>query len=186
MKKNHNEILYTSAPIETQRLLLRRPMPEDATAILEYGSDKKVLEHLLWAGVSNLEEARVSLYDYLIPNLGCFMIEVKDTQHCIGSFDLRLNPQHNKASFGFCLNSKHWGQGYMTETLQAMLQLCFERLELNRVEASCYYGNEGSGRVQEKCGMLLEGYAHQAVLVKGSYRDEYYYGITKERWLELQ
>lgn len=185
MKSNYQEILYNLTPIETERLLLRRPRPDDVSALMEYGSDPKVLEHLLWEGVSNLEEAKSSLYGYLLPNPGTFMIEVKDEQKCIGSFDLRLIPEHDKASFGFCISSNYWNRGYMTEVLATVLRVCFTVLELNRVEASCYRGNEGSGRVQEKCGMSLEGLSPQAVKVKGVFRDEYFYGITRDRWLEI-
>lgn len=45
----------------------------------------------------------------------------------------------------------------MTEALSAILQLCFDKLELNRVESTHYLGNEGSGKVMKKCGMQLEG-----------------------------
>ncbi|MCL2403104.1 MAG: GNAT family N-acetyltransferase [Coriobacteriia bacterium] len=186
MKSNHSEILHAAAPIETARLMLRRPQDDDTQDILEYGSDERVLEHLIWPGVATLDEAKASLYDYLMPNPGVFMIEVKDEQKCIGSFDLRMMPDHHKASFGFCINSKYWGRGYMTEALGAMLELCFDKLELNRVEASCFKGNEASGRVQEKCGMQLEGFSPQAQLVKGVFKDEYIYGITRQQWLALQ
>ncbi|MCL2403234.1 MAG: GNAT family N-acetyltransferase [Coriobacteriia bacterium] len=185
MKSNYNEILYKAAPIQTERLILRRPQDADAEAILEYGSDAKVLEHLLWTGAHTIEEARASLYDYLIPNPGVFMIEVEDEQKCIGSFDLRLSPEHQRASFGFCINSKYWSKGYMTEVLKAMLDFCFTQLELNRVQACHYKDNEASGRVMEKCGMRPEGFSPQAQLIKGTFRDEYHYGITREQWLAL-
>ena len=186
MKSNYSEILYNATPIETERLILRRPLATDAPGILEYGSDPKVLEHLVWAGVHNIEEARASLYDYLMPRPEVFMIEHRTDRKCIGSFDLRLIPEHKKTSFGFCLNSKYWGQGFMTEVLKAFLDLAFTQLELNRVEASHFKGNEASGRVMEKCGMKLEGIHPQCLLVKGEFKDDYFYGITRKQWLILQ
>ena len=73
----------------------------------------------------------------------------------------------------------------MTEALSAVLRLCFEKLELNRVEATHYAGNEGSGRVMAKCGMELEGVGKQGEKIKGIFRDIVHYGITKTHWLNL-
>jgi len=186
VKSKYSEILQSIAPLETTRLVLRRPQDSDAEAILEYGSDPEVLEHLIWPGVTTLEAAKTSLHEYLMPNPGVFIIEVKDEQKCIGSFDLRLIPEHQKANFGFCINSKYWGRGYMTEVLEAMIDACFKELKLNRVEASHFKGNEASGRVMMKCGMQPEGFSPQAQLVKGTFKDEYHFGITRQQWLELQ
>lgn len=70
----------------------------------------------------------------------------------------------------------------MTEVLFVLLKLCFEELRLNRVESSHFIGNEGSGRVMKKCGMLLEGIGIQELKLKGIFCDLAHYGITKNYW----
>ncbi|MCL2526054.1 MAG: GNAT family N-acetyltransferase [Coriobacteriia bacterium] len=72
--------------------------------------------------------------------------------------------------------------GSDTEVLTEILKICFNDLKVNRVEASCFAGNEASGKVQEKCGMKLEGFHPQVLKVKGVLRDEYFYGITRDQW----
>ena len=69
----------------------------------------------------------------------------------------------------------------MTEALSAVLNLCFEKLELNRVESTHYVGNEGSGRVMQKCGMKFEGMSPQKEKVKGVFVDMVHYGIIANR-----
>jgi len=98
--------------------------------------------------------------------------------------DVRVNPDHEKASFGYVLNRNYWNHGYMTEALEAILKLCFEDLELNRVEATHYVGNEASGKVIENCGMRQEGIALQEVKIKGKFHDVVHYGITKDQWIQ--
>ena len=97
-----------------------------------------------------------------------------------------MTPEHDRASFGYVLNRSYWGNGYMTEALSSVLRLCFEKLELNRVEADHYAGNEGSGKVMQKTGMKLEGVAKQQVKVKGVFHDVAHYGITREEWRSKQ
>jgi ribosomal-protein-alanine N-acetyltransferase len=74
----------------------------------------------------------------------------------------------------------------MTEVLSAIIKLCFEKLDLNRVEAFHYIGNEASGKVMQKCGMNFEGVSIQGVKIKGFFRDVARYGVTKGHWRSLQ
>jgi len=178
-----SEVLRANPRIETERCILRRFTPDDAQALLAWGSDKDVLEHLVWQGVTNLEEASASIVDYHSKNPGSYAIEVKATGECIGDISLRLTPEHEKASFGFVLAKNHWGKGYMTEILTVVLDFCFNTLDLNRVEACHFLGNEGSGKVMEKCGMHLEGVSKQQLFVKGKFVDTYHYAITKDDYL---
>lgn len=74
----------------------------------------------------------------------------------------------------------------MTEALSAILQLCFDKLELNRVESTHYLGNEGSGKVMKKCDMQLEGIGRRGGKIKGIFHDVTHYAITREQWLLYQ
>ena len=183
MVKNLLEVLYENETLETENLLLRKFTAEDAPDVLEYGSDAATLQYLVWDGLMTLEEAKAAIYEYYWSKPGIYAIERKESKKCIGNIDLRLEPEHEKASFGYLLNRRYWGKGYMTEALSALLALCFEKLGLSRVESIHYVGNERSGRVMQKCGMENEGVARREVKVKGVFHDVVHYGITKERWL---
>jgi len=185
MVRNYNEILYDNETLFTDRLILRKFTKEDAPDVLEWGSNEETLRYLSWQGVTNIDEAKASIFDHNLSRPGIFAIELKETGNCIGSLDLKVEPDHDKLVFGYALKPAHWGKGYMTEALAAVLRLCFEKLEANRVEAIHFAGNIGSGKVMEKCGMKLEGIAKQEVKIKGIYHDVCHYGITKEDWLAL-
>ena len=182
MIENYKEILYDNERLETDRLMLRKATKNDASDMLDYASDEETVKYLDWAGAKTVEEVRKGIFDFHWSNPGIWAIELKDTQKCIGTIDIRLRPEHEKCEFGFVLNRQYWNNGYMTEALSSILKLCFEELELNRVEAFHYVGNEGSGRVMQKCGMKYEGTSVQGVKVKGVFRDEVRYGVTKEHW----
>ena len=185
MVKNYNEVLYANEMMDTGRLLLRKFRVEDAGDILEYAGDAQTVEFLVWDGLNTIEAARAAIYDYYWARNAIWAIELKEGSKVIGCIDLRLMHDHDKAEFGYVLNRSFWGKGYMTEALQAVLALCFDKLELNRVEACHYVGNEGSGRVMEKAGMKCEGRTAQSVKIKGVFRDNVLYGITKEQYNSL-
>ena len=183
MVDNYMEVLYDCKPLVTQRLVLREFTKDDAPDVLEYASDEQVLKYLEWEGKKTIGEVIKSITEVYWTNPSYFAIALNGK--CIGATDIRIKKAHDKASFGYALSRNHWGNGYMTEVLSAILKLCFEKLELNRVEASHFVGNEASGRVMAKCGMLLEGVGIQQEKVKGIFRDNVFYGITRERWESL-
>ena len=186
MVKNYNEILYDNETLETPRLTLRKFKKEDAADLLEYGSDSETLKWLIWEGISTIEDATAAIVNYYWPRSpGFFAIELKKTGKCIGTIDLRMKPESEKAGFGYVLNRNYWGCGYMTEALRAVLALAFEKLQLNRVESCHYVGNEGSGKVMSKCGMVKEGVGRQQEKIKGVFQDCVHYGITREDWLSM-
>jgi ribosomal-protein-alanine N-acetyltransferase len=182
MVQNPLEVLYDHETLTTERLLLRKFRKADAADVLAYGSDPQTLQYLVWNGAHTLEEAANAIVSYYWSKPGIYAIALKESRQCIGCLDLRLEAEHEKASFGYVLARPHWGKGYMTEALSAVLGLCFDALGLNRVESTHYLGNGASGRVMQKCGMLLEGVGRQEVKIKGVFHDVAHYGITKEQW----
>jgi ribosomal-protein-alanine N-acetyltransferase len=182
MVRNYKEVLYENEEIETDRLLLRKFKKEDASDILEYGSCEQTQEHIMWEGVKALDEAVENIVNYYWSRPGIFAIELKENGKCVGCIDLRLEPEHEKTTFGFILNHNYWNKGYMSEVLSTILEFCFDKLDLNRVEACYFVGNEGSGKVMKKCGMKQEGIRVKSEKVKGVFRDVVNYGMTKEDW----
>jgi ribosomal-protein-alanine N-acetyltransferase len=181
MKSNYNDLIRKTTILSTERLVLRRFNISDKEAVLAYGSDAETLKYLIWPGITDVEAAeRVIMAYYSRP--GVYALTLKATNQCIGCIDIRVEPQHEKASFGYVLNRNFWNCGYMTEALKAILELCFTKLELNRVEASHYVGNEGSGKVMQKSGMSYEGLSLQEVKIKGVFQDVVHYGITRAQY----
>ncbi|MCL2199456.1 MAG: GNAT family N-acetyltransferase [Defluviitaleaceae bacterium] len=179
MVKNYNEILYENETLPTPRLTLRKFRKTDAADVFEYGSDAETLKYLVWEGLKTEDEAKESIINYYWSRLGFFAIELNETGKCIGGIDIRVDPDNEKASFGYVLNRAFWGKGYMTEALNAVLDLCLDKLQLNRVESTHYVGNEASGRVMQKCGMVYEGTGIREVKVKGVFYDVVHYAIVK-------
>ncbi len=180
MVDNYAEVLNNCEMIHTKRLILRKFKTNDAKDVLEFGSDEQTLKYLAWDGIKTIEDAKATIVNYYQSSPGIYAIELKENKKCIGCFYLKLEPEHEKASFAYVLNRQYWSCGYMTEALTAVFKFCFEGLELNRIESNHYMGNEGSGRVMQKCGMKQEGIGKQEVKIKGIFHDVIHYGITKE------
>ncbi|MGP5049155.1 GNAT family N-acetyltransferase, partial [Glutamicibacter ardleyensis] len=76
------------------------------------------------------------------------------------------------------------GQGYASEAVSCVLDLCFGPLGLRRVVAECFADNEPSWRLMERIGMRREGYGVQSGLHReGQWLDSMSYAILADEWL---
>jgi [ribosomal protein S5]-alanine N-acetyltransferase len=69
----------------------------------------------------------------------------------------RWDKQHHHAEVGYDLCPDYWGQGLMTEAIQALIRFDSEEMDLNRIEATAHTENERSQRVLLKLGFQKEG-----------------------------
>lgn len=179
-QKIYDEVLNANQTMETDRITLRSFTWADLDDVYAYVSDDLVTAYLNFPTYQQKEDAVEAMKLYYLDKPGVFAIELKEEEKCIGCVDLRVLAEHDKASFGFVLNKEYWNKGYMTEALRLILELAFSKMKLNRVEATHYVGNEGSGRVMQKCGMKNEGTGRSELKIKGIYRDVVHYSILRD------
>ncbi|MCL2447191.1 MAG: GNAT family N-acetyltransferase [Oscillospiraceae bacterium] len=174
--------------LHTERLTLREMQKSDAEALVAILRDHEVTRYLhgnLSALTLKQERGyiRSMRKQFLQGGLINWLICDKATGAVMGAIGLQpINRIHNCANAGFFLGLAHWGKGYMTEAFVAVLDYAFDVLNLNRVAAGHYAGNEASGRVQQKCGLRYEGTHRQAFLKNGEYVDELMYAMVREDW----
>ncbi len=180
---DYNEIIKENSILESNRLILRPFSIDDIDDVFLYASDNIVTKYLTWPSHTDITQTEKTVKEHYIDKIGTFAIELKSEHRCIGCIELRLCIEHNKASFGYVLSKKYWNNNYMSESLNLILNLSFSKLELNRVESTHYVGNEGSGRVMQKCGMNYEGKGLQEVKVKDRFYDVVHYAILRDDWI---
>lgn len=169
--------ILSGLTLSTERLFLRHIVAGDVLNVYEYACDPEVARYLTWPPHKSIEETREFVVNHMSKDVTVFAIVLDEK--VIGSFDLRLNPAHNKASFGYALNRNYWGQGIMTEVLACVMDYAFNVLQVQRMESTHYAGNETSGRVMEKCGFVKEGFSPKELYIKGKYVDIFHFGITR-------
>lgn len=148
--------------LETDRLILRKPVPADAVGIFTtYATDPEVTRYLTWQPHPSIDATEVLVEQYLErwrtgEGEQAFMIAEKARPEmpigCIGiTFDDHV------AEVGFVLARRAWNRGLMTEALTRLLGTVLSRPGIGRVSAFCDTENTASARVLEKVGMAQEG-----------------------------
>lgn len=169
--------------LETPRLVLRRVTMRDAGNLYRWMQDPEVAKNVLWHAHRSIWETRdylrYMLYQYRQGDPGSWGIVDKATGRVIGTIGyMGYQADHGWAELGYSLSREYWGQGLMTEALQAVLDDAFTTLKLNRAEAMHFPDNPASGRVMEKCGMRHEGTLRGRILCRGELRDAELWAMT--------
>jgi RimJ/RimL family protein N-acetyltransferase len=146
--------------IVTPRLLLRKPVPDDAPAVFqEYAHDPEVTRYLTWKPDQTLREVIAFIEraaeGWKKGTTFTWALTLKETGGVIGMIDARVDAY--MVNLGYVLGKQHWNKGYATEALQAVLEWTNSEKDVYRVWAVCAVENATSARVMEKAGMCREG-----------------------------
>ncbi|MEM7572996.1 MAG: GNAT family N-acetyltransferase [Bacteroidota bacterium] len=145
----------------TQRLLLRQITESDLPNIYRGLSHPRVIPYY---GVSydSLEATQAQMDWYAsLEKEGTgiwWAVCEKDSGAFIGAGGLNdLSKEHRRAEIGFWLLPEYWGQGYMQEAMQAIIDYSFEGLNLHRIEGYVETENTNCQRGIAKLGFKNEG-----------------------------
>ena len=174
--------------IETERLILRRAVPEDADAMFRnWAADPEVTKFLTWHAHESLEVSRQIIgswiREYEKENYYQWMIVLRDLGEPIGSISVvRQNDRVEEAEIGYCIGSAWWHKGIVSEALTAVMDYLFTEVGMNRVAARHDPNNPRSGRVMRKCGMKYEGTSRAADRNNQGICDASRYAILRCDW----
>lgn len=168
-------------PILTERLRLRRSLPEDAEAISAYRSDPDVHR---WQGWEHTDPESIrdeirEMADRSPGDPGGWVqlsVEDRETGRLVG--DVGLSPAEGEPGVikvGYTIDPSFQGRGYATEAVAALVGYAFESLGADVVRAYASADNVPSIRVAENVGMrLMERIEHRQ-------GDEVWFGVRYER-----
>jgi RimJ/RimL family protein N-acetyltransferase len=155
-------------PLVTERLRLRRSVPEDAEAIGRYRSDPDVGRYQGWER-TDVEGIRAQIEEMAGRAPGGpggwvqLTVEEREGGELVG--DVGLSPAEGEPGVikvGYTIDPAFQGRGYATEAVGALAAFAFDHLGVQVVRAYADADNLASIRVAEKVGMrLIERFEHR-------------------------
>jgi [ribosomal protein S5]-alanine N-acetyltransferase len=144
--------------LETDRLLLREYVEEDAEVFFKLNSDPEVLRFVPDKALLNVEQARQILVDHPIADyrkhgFGRGACILKITGEQIGFAGLKYLEELGEVDVAYRLMPAYWGQGLATEAALASVRFGFADLGLKRIIGLVMPENVASVRVLEKAGL---------------------------------
>ena len=175
--------------IETERLIIRAIIPEDAQGMFELDSSPEVHRYLGNQPIKTFEESVGAIQfirdQYESAGIGRWAVVEKISGKFVGWTGFKVNPGyingvHEVFDLGYRFVESAWGKGYATETSIACMQYAFDNLKYDPIYGMADIHNASSNKILKKMGMKyinefdFDGDPH------------YFYSITKEDWLKHQ
>ena len=143
---------------ETDRLILRPLVVNDAEAAFVWLSDPQVNRFMPYTLYTEVEPARqwIASLDGLVDNY-IFGIERREDGLLIGTVSVRLGAIEPGAwSLGYNLRRDCWRQGYATEAAKGVLDFAYHTLGARDFTAEHAVANPASGSVLGHCGFVYD------------------------------
>ena len=155
--------------LETERLIMRPMLHEDAEALFDMDKNPEVHKYLWQKPFTTIEQ----IHDYIsnIRNqyesngIGRFSTIIKETNELIGWTGIKYINDHvengktNFYDYGYRLNKKSWNKGYATEASKAWLDYGFNKMNIEEMNAYTHFENGASNHVLQKVGFnFVENY----------------------------
>jgi len=173
--------------IRTERLLLRPTRTTDAGAALDIFSDFETMEYWSNEPINTVDEAQQLIEDDIkwaaLESTCNWAIALPETDLYIGKISLfQISKQNRRGEVGYLLNRKHWGKGYMSEALSAVLSIAFNVMDLHRIEADTDPENKPSLALLERFGFVREGLFQDRWFVHGEWHDSVMLALLKSNY----
>jgi len=151
-----------STRLETERLSLRPVNQNDLSDIHEIVSDTEVASAAGFEVSDGVDASVKRMLEYMDDN-ETLAIVLKENGKMIGTVSLQkrnwsvypIDRKRKGREFGFDLNRKYWGCGFMPEAVRAVSEYCFTELDYDFLTAGYFLGNTRSERAIEKCGFTF-------------------------------
>lgn len=167
--------------IETERLILAKPQKSDLEVIFEATRVKGFNDGMLWDPPEKIEDMYPFL-DELIKswekNLQyCFSIYEKENNNFVGRVTLRPDSEA-VWDLGYFIVPKQQSNGYMTESVKALINFAFTTLKAKEVIGKVADWNKSSRGVLINSNMKLKETNRDGFVRNGTVCDEEVYFIT--------
>ena len=142
--------------LETERLVMRAPRLADAKPVSTLAADRRIAENT--ARIPHpyrLSDAENFICTANKPGGECVYLMTLRDKTVIGACGIAQ--QDGAPEIGYWLGVEHWGKGYATEAVHALVDYAFTDLGHTALNAGARVTNPASRRVLEKCGFQWTG-----------------------------
>ncbi len=147
--------------LETERLILRAPVLEDAKHVAALANDKRIAENTRriphpysradaedFIATANMPKSRGG------PEANFLITTRKGVP--VGVCGI-ANDDEAMPEIGYWIGVPHWNKGYGTEAVRAVIDFAFTELDHDVLQAGARVTNPASRRILEKCGFQWTG-----------------------------
>ncbi len=159
LEENFTVQMMDFPTLETERLILRAVTLDDAAGIFANFSDPDVSQWFLDQPYTQIEQAEAVAREFITKaQTGAGLVwalTLKENGEFIGTCGYEDLDDKQQGEIGFDLAHRHWGRGYMTEALRAIIAYSFTTRNLVKIKVITRTDNARSKKMLEKLGFSI-------------------------------
>lgn len=175
-----------SGRIEGERVILRRPVDEDAFYFARWYNEPDVMAKCGFTEKTTVENELAMIRKYNESKDRDWYTVTDKSNHIIGETGLlRMFPEWHCTDFTIILpDPKDQGKGYGTEVTKLMFDLAFNHWNFNRISIGVVGFNTSALKFYEKVGFKKEGIQEQGYYYNNEFSDFVMMRILKSEYMQ--
>ena len=168
---------------EGERVRLRAPEPRDDAMFYQWDMTDTDGARLLYTiPFPRPQPTPSSEYKPMLNENFPFTIETLAGEVC-GSIHIHdSDPRFGTFKYGIAIFPEHRGKGCASDAIRLVLRYYFFERRYQKCNVDVYTFNEGSKRLHESLGFVLEGQLRRMIYAQGELHDVMCFGITREEF----
>lgn len=168
--------------IETARLRMREIVPEDAADLFSIRTNPLVTKYLDREDDKDVEAVKVFI-DKIRASFDAgdgitWAVTLADDPKLIGTMGIwKIDKNNHRGEVGYALLPEFWGQGLMSETMEAVIAYGFQVIGLHSLEANTSVGNAASHALLRKFGFVQEAHFKENWYFRGKFYDSVIFSL---------
>ncbi len=161
--------------LETKRLLLK-PLDRSfcSKTYLKWINDENVIRYMDIVKGSSLSDLESYLFNIEKNKIFSWALILRDSKKHIGN--IKIDPisfRNGFGEYGIMIGDKNsWGRGYSKEASVEVINYCFNKLNLRKINLGVLSKNVKAIRLYDSLGFIQEGIFKQHKIFDGGYCDE--------------
>ncbi|WP_431852543.1 GNAT family N-acetyltransferase [Allosphingosinicella sp.] len=175
----------------TERLILRKPRPEDLEPLIVSWSDPEMtrftglrtdVRSFVAQMIADAQAKDPGAPDSATPWYQ-FIVERRSDGAMIGDLGVGFGlPGERQVELGYRIHPEAQGRGYAREAVAALISYLVENHSIHRFVGIAASGNERSKRLLTTLGFRHEGNFRRSFLCHGEWLDDDYFALLAEEW----
>ncbi len=177
----------TIPTLQTERLYLRKILPEDEDDMYEYSKDPETSKYLLWEPHSSRNFTRGHLKylqaQYQKAAFFDWALVLKESGKMIGTCGFtEIYEREKRAEVGYVISPLYHRQGFAPEALKRVMEYAFDTLGLVSLSGRFMEDNLASEKVLSRLGFQKDERKRESIHKRGKKQRIFTYTLTKEEY----
>lgn len=173
--------------LESERLILKPlGLPFLSKKYVNWMNDPDVIKFLSSGGDYSLEKLKIFLTEVEKKDILFWAITTKNESNHIGN--IKIDPveiKHGICEYGIMMGDKNeWGKGYAKEASKLVIDFCFKKLNLRKMNLGVIESNKRAVKLYKKLDFIIEGKFINHVSYNGKFVNTLRMALFNQNYIE--